>query len=606
MTFLTRRHFLAATTASAALPHVAKAGQAATETDRLNAWLEERFQTWIARSPMGQGYLGLKTNTDKWDDISEAQADSDLALSKQDLADLRRLFKPAALNDVGRMSYRLYAYESEHRIANYRWRHHEYPVNQMFGWQQTIPTFLINMHRVESTADAQAYIARLVAVDKLMDQVIDKMRRGEAAGVLAPKFVYANVIRDCRNLLGGAPFASGKDSVLLEDIKTKIDALKIDDSAKQKLRADAQSALTKVLGPAFQKLVAFAEAQAARAGTQDGVWHLPDGEAYYAHCLKYQTTTDMTPDQIHEFGLRDVARIHAEMRAIMKQVKFDGDLKAFFAHLHTDPQFFFAQSDDGKKAYVARAHEIVDAMKIRLGDMFGRQPKAELTIKVVEPFREESSTSAFYEPPGAFDKRPGVFYVNTFDMKTQPKYDMESLTYHEAVPGHHMQISISQEMDDLPKFRRFADGYTAYVEGWALYCERMPKDFGFYQDPYSDFGRLNNELWRAVRLVVDTGLHGTKWKWSREQAIAYMRENTPNSEQDCANSAERYIVMPGQATSYKIGMTKIFDLREAAKKKLGAKFDIRAYHDLVLAAGALPLSFLEDSVNAWTAARLKG
>ena len=593
-----RRHFLAATAAFALPLGQASAQGPDAETARLNGWLEDRYQFWLNRSPMTQAYLGLKTNLDKWDEVSEAREAEDLTLTQDELAEAKRLFSASTLTPQGQLSYRLYVDQCERRIGRYRWRFHSYPVNQMFGWQQEIPTFLMNIHRVADRDQAEAYIARLAGIPKLIDQVIERMRMSEARGVLAPKFVYANVLRDCRNVIAGAPFGGGKASPLLADITGKIGKLDISEPEKRKLRADALRAVRSAVGPAYRKLIATVEGQSARAGTADGVWHLPDGDAYYAFCLKDQTTTDMTAAEIHAFGLEDVARIRDEMEAVKTRVKFKGSLKEFFEYMRTDAQFYYPQTEEGKAAYLADAQDILDTMKARLDELFITKPKAELVLKAVEPFREQSATSAFYEAPGAFDGRPGVFYVNTFDMHGQPKYEMESLAYHEAIPGHHMQISIAQELQDMPKFRRFG-GFTAYIEGWGLYCERMPKEMGFYKNPYSDFGRLTNELWRACRLVVDTGLHGSSWKWGREQAIAYLEDMTPNAAVDCVNSVERYIVMPGQATSYKIGMTKIIELREAARKFLGSKFDLREFHDVVLGSGALPLDVLAEVVATW-------
>ena len=604
---LPRRRFLAATAAlgvGAGL-RVGNAPAWASEEDplpgttRLNGWLETRWQFWLARSPMQQGYLGLKANLDKWDDISEARAHDDRARKEREIADLRENFHPASLTPQGRLSFRLYEYQSEQSLADFRWRHHQYPVSQMDGWQQEIPAFLLNIHHIDSVEDAQAYIARLNGVGAFIDQVIEKMRLGEAAGVLAPRFAYANVLRDCRNVVTGAPFdtLTGK-SPIWADFTAKVDHLNADPELKQKLRADAIKALVTVVRPAYFKLIALCEQQKDRANTDDGAWKHPDGDAYYASRLAYHTTTDMTAADIHAFGLAEVERIQHEMQGIMLKVGFGGDLKAFFAFMKNDPQFYFPQTPEGKAAYMARSEEIIGAMRARLDEVFLRKPRAKLMVKPVEPFREQSATSAFYQPPGAFDGRPGIYYVNTFDMKAVPKFEMEALAYHEGIPGHHMQIALTQEMSDLPQFRRFA-GYTAYVEGWGVYCERLPKEMGFYEDPYSDFGRLSSELWRACRLVVDTGIHSGETRWTRKQAIDYLTENTPNSTGDMTNSVERYIVDPGQATAYKIGMARILELRDDAKAKLGEKFDLRAYHGIVLGSGSLPLTILADNVAVW-------
>jgi len=282
----------------------------------------------------------------------------------------------------------------------------------------------------------------------------------------------------------------------------------------------------------------------------------------------------------------------------MQRVGFKGDLPAFFAHLRSDDRYYYPTTPEGKAAYMKRANEIIDAMRARLDEFFGVKPKAPLLVKVVEPFREKGSAGAFYEEPAPDGSRPGVYYVNTIDMRGVPIFEMETLAHHEAIPGHHMQIAIAQELEGIPRFRKYG-GNTAYAEGWALYAEYFPKEFGFYQDPMMDFGRLYDELLRAVRLVVDTGLH-TK-HWTREQVMDYFRQNTPNPERDIFTETNRYIVWPGQATAYKVGMLKILELRELAKKELGAKFSLREYHDLVLKDGALPMDLLEENVRAWIA-----
>jgi len=343
-------------------------------------------------------------------------------------------------------------------------------------------------------------------------------------------------------------------------------------------------------------------AQSETAGTDDGVWRLPDGEAYYKYRLKSITTTDMTATQIHDLGLSEVARIHDEMRGIMKSVGFEGNLQDFFAYMRDDPdgKFHYPDTEEGRAAYLSEATALIETMKGDLDDVFIKKPKADLIVKAVEPFREKTAGKAFYSRPAPDGSRPGIYYANLYSMKDMPIYQMEALAYHEGIPGHHMQLAISQELTGIPKFRKFG-GYTAYTEGWGLYSEFLPKEMGYYTDPYSDFGRLAMELWRAARLVVDTGLHDKKW--TREEAIKYLVDNTPNAENDCRKAIERYIVMPGQATAYKIGMIKILELREDAKAKLGDKFDIREFHDVVLAVGPVPLGVLETRVNNWVASK---
>jgi uncharacterized protein (DUF885 family) len=372
--------------------------------------------------------------------------------------------------------------------------------------------------------------------------------------------------------------------------------------------ADAKLALTDSVRPAYQALIAELEALEKVATNEDGVWKFANGGDYYNYALRSTTTTDLSADQIHEIGLKEVARIHAEMTAIKDEVGFKGDLPAFFKYMRTDPRFYFLNTPEGKAAYLEGAIKIIDTMRGRLDELFLTKPKAAIVVKAVEPFRERESAGAFYQRPAPDGSRPGTYYVNLYDMGAVAKYEMEALAYHEGIPGHHMQIAIAQELTGIPKFRKFG-GYTAYIEGWGLYCERIPREMGFYSDPYSNFGRLSMELWRAARLVVDTGLHAKRW--TRQQTMDWLRANTPNTERDIVTETNRYIVIAGQATAYKVGMMKILELRELATKELGGTkaqsghFDIREFHDVVLKDGAVPLDILEENVRAWIAAKKK-
>jgi uncharacterized protein (DUF885 family) len=576
------------------------AAETAAESAKANAFFERVFDESVARSPMMQTQLGLKTDYDKWDELTFERGAEDLAIVTRQLAELMRTVDFAKLDEQTQTSYRLWVSQAEEAIEGWKWRFHDYPANQMGGMHSTAPAFLINFHRVDTVSDARAYIARLRGMGPLLDQLIKGIEIREQHGVMPPKFVFGLVLESCREVVAGQPFEKvEKDSALWADIQAKIAALKdADDATKTALRNDARTALVDVVQPAYGRLMALLQRQEKIASTDDGVWRLPDGAAYYAFQLRRNTTTNLTADEVHELGLKEVARIHREMEVIMRQVGFQGDLQAFFKHLREDDRYYYPTTPEGKAAYVARAKDIIAAMTARLDEFFGVKPKAPLEVRVVEPFREQGSAGAFYEDPAPDGSRPGVYYVNTVDMRGVPIFEMETLAHHEAIPGHHMQIAIAQELEGIPRFRKFG-GNTAYIEGWALYAEYFPKEFGFYSDPMMDFGRLYDELLRAVRLVVDTGLHSKKW--TRAQVMDYFRQNTPNPERDIFTETNRYIVWPGQATAYKVGMMKILSLRERAKQKLGPKFDLRAYHDLVLKDGALPLGLLEENVNAWIA-----
>ena len=571
----------------------------AAESKRVNEFFDRKFDENVARHPQFASQLGLKIGYDKWEDLSDASNAEDLAISLQNLAELKRNFDFNKCDPQTQLSWRLFEHDVQLNGEGFRFRMHNYPVNQMYGWHSSTPTFLMNIHRVDSVQDAEAYIARLNGVDEQAAQVVKNLQARAEKGIIAPKFVFPLVLDACRKVIQGRPFeATGNDSALLADFTKKVTALKdVDQPTRDRLMADANNALTTSFRPAYEKLIAYLETLEKDAPVEGGAWQFPNGREFYEMALRRTTTTNMSADEIHDVGLKEVARIHGEMREIMKKVKFKGDLQAFFKFMRTDPQFYLPDTDEGRAEYLKRATTIIDTMRGRLDELFITKPKADVVVKSVEKFREKSAGKAFYQRPAPDGSRPGMFYVNLADMKSTPTYELEGLAYHEGIPGHHMQIAIAQELQGLPKFRTLGSHFTAYSEGWGLYTELIPKEMGLYQDPYSDFGRLALELWRAGRLVVDTGLHHKRW--TRQQAIDYLIKNTPNAEEDCVEAINRYIVSPSQATAYKIGMLKIVELREKAKKQLGAKFDIRQFHDVVLTSGPVPLDVLEQLVDRW-------
>lgn len=568
-----------------------------TEDAKAEALFEAVFNENLDRSPVFQTYLGMKTNYDQWDDLSPEHEREGYALTRDHLKRLQAIDTSKLSADVA-LSYRLLEDDLKQDIEFEQWRLHNYPVNQMFGTHSMVPSFLINQHRVDTVEDAEAYIGRINGVPKLMKQLTANLEERAKAGIIAPKFVFPYVISDSENLLKGAPFTKGEDSPLMADLRKKVNALDTDDKTKAKLIKDGEKALKKNLKAGYTHLISYLKKLEKKADTRDGAWKLPKGGEFYNAALRKTTTTELTAEEIHNIGLKEVARIHDEMKAIMKQVKFEGSLQDFFVFMREDDQFYYPNTEAGKQRYLDEATAMIDNMKGRLDELFITKPKADLIVKAVEPFREKSAGKAFYQRPAPNGSRPGIYYANLYDMKSMPTYQMEALAYHEGIPGHHMQLAIATELTGVPKFRKFGH-YTAYSEGWGLYTEYLPKEMGLYKDPYSDFGRLAMELWRAARLVVDTGLHYKKW--TREQAIDYLVANTPNPEADCVKAIERYIVMPSQATAYKIGMIKILELREKAKAEMGDRFDIRQYHDLVLTSGPVPLNVLEERVNQWIA-----
>jgi len=563
----------------------------------LNKYFDAEFEKDVAESPMMQTQLGRKTDYGKWDDFSTLKYTKDLEKAKERLQYLQENVEEEILDESTRLSYRLFKQEQKNEIADYDFRFYSYPINQMHGYHAELPAFLINMHRIDSVSDAEAYISRLNGLPKVFEDIVEGLKIREQNGVIPPKFVFEKVLEDSRNVIKGKPFASSKEtSTLLNDFKTKVEKLNLPEKEELNLIAEAEKALIASVQPAYENLIATLEDQQQRATTEDGVWKFAKGEEFYKNRLKRITTTDLTANAIHEIGLIEVARIHGEMEAIMKEVGFKGSLQDFFEFMRTDTQFYYENTAEGKEKYLAGATKIINTMKGRLDDLFLTKPKAEIVVKAVEAFREKSAGKAFYQQPAIDGSRPGTYYANLFDMSAMPKYQMEALAYHEGIPGHHMQIAIAQELDSIPMFRKF-NNYTAYIEGWGLYSELLPKEIGFYSDPYSDFGRLAAELWRSCRLVVDTGIHSKKW--TREEGIEYYKANTPNAESDCVKMVERHIVMPGQATAYKIGMNKIIELREDAKIQLEKDFDLREFHDVVLLNGAVPLNILEEMVQDW-------
>ncbi|MGE6808970.1 MULTISPECIES: DUF885 domain-containing protein [unclassified Pseudoalteromonas] len=570
-----------------------------SEINKANTFFEDTFTRDVMSSPVYQTYMGIKQDYDKWDDGSEAKKLKDFAQTKADLVTLNSINR-AQLDDATKVSYDLKKQDLENSIADFKWRYHSYPVNQMYGTHSMIAAFLINQHQVSDVKDAKAYISRLNGVPAVFDQLITDLEVRAEKGIIAPKFVFPHVIDSSKNIIKGAPFEQGDDSTLLSDFKRKVNKLEISQSEKDSLTVDAVDALKSAVKPAYSKLINYIAQLEKRADNRDGAWKFPDGEAFYNNALKRTTTTDLTAKEIHAIGLAEVARIHDEMRAIKDKVGFKGDLAAFMQFMKTDKQFYLPNTDAAKEQYISQATDLINNMKSRLDELFIVKPKADMIVKRVEAFREKAAGKAFYQQPAPDGSRPGVYYANLYDMEAMPTYQMEALAYHEGIPGHHMQIAISQELEGVPKFRKFG-GYTAYIEGWGLYSELVPKEMGLYEDPYSDFGRLSMELWRAARLVVDTGIHAMQW--NRQQGIDYYVNNTPNATSDGVKMVERHIVMPSQATAYKVGMLKILELRENAKQQLGDKFDIRQFHDVVLKNGPVPLNVLENFVNQWIASK---
>jgi len=580
--------------------HAAPAAATQSEDARLAAFFEQAFQERIALSPQQMTSLGLKTDYDRLDDNTDAAAARSLALAERQLLQLNDQFNPQTLGEDSRLSWRLFEYGVEQARLSNRWRDRGYQFAANGNPTTGLPVFMINNHRITSVSDAEAYVARLIEAERVMGEISATLRARAAAGVISPVFVFAPTIANTGAIIAGAPFDDWADNPVWADFQRKVGALEADAATKERLLAEGRAALT---GPwrrgyegvltALTEVGAQAEAMPDNAG---GVWRLPEGEAFYNARLQLSTTTDLTADQIHEIGLAEVARLQGEMQTIMTRVGFTGSLQEMFAWLKADPRFQYPNTPEGKEQYLTDARAFVAQVMAAAPQWFSDLPESALEVRAVEPWREATASIAFYNSPAPDGSRPGIYYVNLSDMTQVLKPQIEGISYHEGAPGHHFQIAYAQEMEGLPRFRRFG-GYGAYAEGWGLYAERLGKEMGFYEDPYSDFGRLSTELWRAVRLVTDTGLHAKRW--SREQAIDYFRRNSLLSERDIVKEVERYLTNPGQATSYKIGELKIMELRARAQTALGDRFDIRDFHAVVLGSGSVPLDVLEDQVDAW-------
>jgi len=607
MRFLLSTAMAAAMLATGALPAAPalaqEAAQAAqTESERLNAWFETKYEEQLQFSPISISYLGRKDQYDKLDELSVAAEDKQLAWYVGTLEEMERSFDYDALDPTAKLSYDLWKYDVERSREAAKWRGSDYVFTQMQGTHTQLPTIMINIHRVDTASDMEAYIARVGQFDRALGQLVERARDNASHGVRPPYFAYEIVTAEAKKLIDGAPFTAGADTPLWADGKAKIAALQekgtIDAAAATRLQGQLEAALKASYKPGYEKLIAFMESDAPNAPkVATGVGSQENGLAYYNHRLKANTTTDLTADQVHQIGLDEVARIRGEMEAIKQQVGFEGDLQAFFQHVEKAEWNHYPNTDDGRLGYIRDATAAIDNIKKELPNYFGLLPKADLEVRRVEAFREQDGAAQHYSSGTPDGSRPGVYYAHLSDMTAMPKNQLEVIAYHEGLPGHHMQISIAQELQGLPTFRT-QYGLSAYSEGWGLYAEALAKEMpNTYKDPYSEFGRLSSEIWRAIRLVVDTGLHSKGW--TEQQAIDFFRANSPEPLEAIRSEVRRYIVWPGQATSYKIGMLKIQELRREAETALGDRFDIKEFHDVVLGGGALPLGLLETRVRQW-------
>jgi uncharacterized protein (DUF885 family) len=566
----------------------------------LNLFYEKVFAQVLFEEPELLSSLGLveqfgiTSHNGKLGDVSPAHQQRYFDRGKQNLADLRAYpldrQTPSQLLSTHILEWYI---DREAEGEKYQW--HNYPVNQLFGVQNEFPSFMANQHRLLAPRDCEYYLQRLKALPTKFDQLLESLRVREQKQILPPRFVVEKVLQEM-NAFVAQPAA---ENILSSSFKTRAALIKeLTDSQRADFQKQVEATVTTHVYPAYSKLIDYFTGILPKTTTDDGVWKLPDGEAFYAYMLRKSTTTKLKPEEVHDLGLREVARIETEMRAILDTNGYAGrPIGEAMDALGKDPRFLFSNDDKGREDALAEYTRLITQATERSKQLFITVPKSKIEVRRVPEFKQATSAGAYYQGAAMDGTRPGVFYANLRDMGEIAKWGMPTLAYHEGVPGHHWQISTAQELKGLPQFRKLIP-FTAYQEGWALYTEWLAKEAGWYEgDPFGDLGRLQAELFRAVRLVVDTGIHAKRWP--REQAITYMRDKTGMGEKEVTAEIERYIVNPGQACAYKVGMLKIQELRKRAETELGPKFDQREFHDVVLKNGALPLEILEEQVTAY-------
>ena len=572
-----------------------------SETERLNAWFTDRNEERLAFSPIELTILNRKEQYDQLDQFSLEATQEQLTWHVATIEEMQLEFSYDNLDSEAKTSWDTWIYMYERNSGIQEFASQFYIFEQMNGNHSLFPTIMINYHKVDSLSDMQAYIARLRQVDRALGQELEKARSNAERGVRAPQFAYEIVIDEARKIIGGEPFDDQveNESAIWSDSMAKIAGLveagEIDSTMAEMLTEQVRSALLEGYQPIYEEIITWLSQDIVNTDSEPrGVWALPQGEDYYNQLLSFYTTTNLSAEEVHQIGLDEVERLMAEMEVVKGEVGFNGEMLNFLDFVSTDEQFYYDNTEEGRQAYLEDTNAYYDTIREKLPEYFGILPKAALEVKRVEAFREQDGAPAHYNSSSPDGETPGTYYVHMSDMNANPSYQMESTAYHEGLPGHHMQIAIALELETVPEFRR-QTFYNAYVEGWALYTERLAWEMGAYEDPYSNLGRLSNEIWRGVRLVVDTGMHAMGW--TKEEAGNYFAAHSLAPIESIVAEINRYLVIPGQATSYKIGMLKIMELRERSQEALSEDFDIREFHDVVLGGGALPLDILDRRIN---------
>ena len=598
----TALHWLAGLTGLAALLAVALAVHSwYFRPLAIGIFFERAFIQFLLEDPEAVSSLGVfeqlgyKGFDGKLTDVSPAHERKLAQMARDDLATLRG-YDRSSLSPAHQLSYDVLEWFLQDLVDGQHWLFYDYPVNQLFGVQSSTPDFLVQIHPIGDQRDVLNYISRLTAFDRKFEQLLQGLRLRESKGIVPPKFVIERVLVEMRAFIA----VPARENILYTNLRDKMARLRSVPAAERaRLLADAQAAIESRVYPAYRRLIDFF-AQLQPKVTEDyGVWKLPEGDGYYDHLIRSHTTTALDAEVVHNIGLAEVARIEKELDGILRSQGLpDGTIAERMTRLNANPRLQYSNDDAGRAECISDYQRYIDEIVRGLAADFVSPPQLNIKVQRVPQFKEKTAPGAYADTGSLDGSRAGVFYVNLRDMRDIWRYQMRTLAYHEAVPGHQLQGVIAQRLSGVPTFRKILP-FSAYDEGWAVYAERLGWEMGFENDPLDNLGRLQAEMFRAVRLVVDTGIH--RKHWTREQAIDYMREKTGMAQSEVVSEIERYFVLPGQALAYKIGMLKLLELRAHAQAQLGSAFDIREFHGVVLGSGSLPLSILEKQVDAWIA-----
>ncbi|MFA0813883.1 DUF885 domain-containing protein [Microbulbifer epialgicus] len=543
--------------------------------------------------------FGIDGHNAHLDDLSDAESQRQIQIVKNELNVLRQ-YDRSELSGQQLISYDVLEYLLSDLIERDRWKYHNYPVNQLFGVQNNLPQFLSDEHQINNIKDADYYLSRLAQVDRKFSQLINGLKTRESIGVFPPLFVVNSVLKEMRNFVGDSP----EENILYTSLVQRLDNISdLPLQERQRILDQSKLLIRESVYPAYHKLISYFESLEPKVKGNNGVWSLPNGDELYAYRVRQFTTTSKTPEELHLLGLKEVARIESEMKSIFNEL---GDttstINEYYSSLNNTKNFLYEDSSAGRDQIIRDYQTYIDEASSAVDNYFDIVPVTGVEVRRVPEYREQGAPGAYYSPPAMDGSRPGIFYANLREVQETKKFGMRTLTYHEAIPGHHFQIAIAQKLNSVPTFRKMPL-FNAYSEGWALYAEQLAKEVGLQENPYDDLGRLQAEMHRAVRLVVDTGLHFKRW--NREEAIEYMQSKTGLPVSEVTTEVERYLVDPGQALAYKTGMLTILDLREKAQRELSENFNVKKFHNVILTNGALPLSVLEQQVENWVISEKK-